>query len=47
MNEYDNSIVCAVYGKPICRSEKTIGLLAMHYKLNSHQKTVDSILGGG
>ena len=46
MNNEETTIVCALCGKPICRSEKTIGLLAMHFKLKKHQRIVDKILKG-
>jgi len=41
--DLDQSIVCALCGKRICRSEKSIGLLAMHYKKTSHQRILKKI----
>lgn len=41
----EETIVCALCGKPICRSEKTIGLLTMHYKLKNHQRLLRFIEG--
>ena len=45
VNSIDETIVCAICGKPICKSEKTIGLLAMHFKLKKHQRIVSKING--
>jgi len=43
----EETIVCAICGNRICRSEKTIGLLAMHFKLKKHKRIVDEILESG
>ena len=40
----DPSIVCAFCGKRICRSEKTIGLLVMHYKKTNHQRFFNNLV---
>jgi len=40
----EESIVCGLCGKPICRSGATIGLLVMHYKWNNrHLRILESI----
>jgi len=45
IKEAEETIVCALCGKPICRSERTIGLLVIHYKLISHQRLLRFIVG--
>lgn len=41
--EKEEIIVCALCGKPICRSEKTIGLLIMHYNTKKHQRILNDM----